>query len=146
MKQKLHTAIAAASLACGCAPAEPATTTQSSASRANVTVAARASTTITGQPTGMPPAPFEAVISVTDLPPGGVLPMHKHPWPRYVYVDRGRISVTYEAAGLTREFGAGEGVIEAIDQWHEGRVVGSEPVRLVLFDQVPPGATNVVTR
>ena len=85
-------------------------------------------------------------MSATELPPGGVLPMHRHPWPRYAVVERGRLSVTYEAAGLTREFGAGEAVVEAIDQWHEGRVVGPEPVRLIVFDQVPRGATNVITR
>ena len=111
-----------------------------------VTVVTRAATTITGQPLAVPPAPWETVVSVSDLPPGGALPMHKHPWPRYAYVERGRLRVSYEAAGLTREFGPGDAVVEAIDQWHEGRVVGSEPVRLIVFDQVPQGATNVVLR
>lgn len=147
MKRHVLSAMAATLAANGCAPAqESAGSAPAAAPRANVTLAGRASATVTGQPLGMPPAPWEAVILVTDLPPGGVLPMHKHPWPRYVYVDRGRIGVTYEAAGVTREFGAGEAVVEAIDQWHEGRVIGSEPARLILFDQVPRGASNVVTR
>ena len=115
-------------------------------SSARVTVVTRTSETVTGQPLGTPPAPFETVISVSELPPGGILPMHRHPWPRYAYVERGRLSVTYEAAGITREFGPGEAVVEAIDQWHEGRVVGTEPVRLIVLDQLPPGATNVVVR
>ena len=125
---------------------EPADSAPGAAPRPGVTIAARATTTITGQPVGMPPAPFEAVVSVTNLPPGGVLPMHRHPWPRYAFVDRGRLSVTYEAAGLTREFGPGEAVVEAIDQWHEARVIGPEPVRLIVFDQAPPGTANVVMR
>jgi hypothetical protein len=33
-------------------------------------------------------------------------------------------------------------VAEAIGQWHEGWVVGAEPVRLIVFDLVPPGAQN----
>ena len=114
--------------------------------RAKVTIVNRATTTVTGQPLGRPSRHWEVVMSVTDLPADGVLPMHKHPWPRYAYVERGRLSVSYEAARITREFGPGDAVVEAIDQWHEGRVVGTEPVRLIVLDQVPRGATNVVTR
>ena len=133
--------------ACSVAASEQiATGVSDPAPRANVTVVNRASATITGQPLAVPQAPWEAVVSVSDLPPGGALPMHKHPWPRYAYVERGRLRVTYEAAALTREFGPGEAVVEAIDQWHEGRVVGNEPVRLIVFDQVPRGANNVVLR
>ena len=146
MRRKILVGLAVLA-ASGCAPSkQTSTAVPTAAPRANITVVNRASTTITGQPLALPPAPWEAVMSVSDLPPGGALPMHKHPWPRYAYVERGRLSVTYEAAGLTREFGPGEAVVEAIDQWHEGRVVGTEPVRLILFDQVPRGATNVVVR
>ena len=113
---------------------------------ASTNVLVRTSTTVTGQPLAMPAAPVEVVISVTEIPQGGVLPMHRHPWPRYAYVERGRLSVSYEAAGLVREFGPGEAVVEAIDQWHEGRVVGAETVRIVVIDHVPPGQTNVVRR
>jgi quercetin dioxygenase-like cupin family protein len=113
---------------------------------ATVTIAGRSTTTVTGQRLAAPADPFESVISVSELPAGGMLPMHKHPWPRYVYVDLGRLSVRYEKTGLVREFGPGEGVVEAIDQWHEGRVIGDAPVRLIVFDQVPPGETNVVRR
>lgn len=106
----------------------------------------RSGTTITGQPISLPPTPFEVVFSRTTLPAGGALPMHKHPWPRYALVEGGRIRVRYEAAGAAREFGPGEAVIEAIDQWHEGEVVGDEPVRLLVIDHVPPGLTNLVRR
>jgi quercetin dioxygenase-like cupin family protein len=109
------------------------------------TVLSRGSATVTGQPIAMPPA-FEVVISRTELPAGGVLPMHRHPWPRYAIVEQGRLRVRYEEAGLVREFGPGEAVIEAIGQWHEGEVVGREPVRLIVIDHVPPGETNVVRR
>lgn len=113
---------------------------------AAVTLLARSATTVTGQRLAAPETPFEAVISRSQLPPGGALPMHKHPWPRYAYVMSGRLSVGYEQSGLVREFGPGEAVIEAIDQWHEARVVGDDPVVLIVFDQVPPGRTNVITR
>ncbi|HEY5721015.1 MAG TPA: cupin domain-containing protein [Allosphingosinicella sp.] len=129
--------------ACASAQGSPAPTARPGAA---VTLAGRSSATVTGQKLGAPADPFESVISVSDIAPGGLLPMHKHPWPRYVYLDRGRLSVRYEASGLVREFGPGEGIVEAIDEWHEGKVIGSEPVRLIVFDQVPLGQTNVVRR
>ena len=110
---------------------------------ATMTVLARTSTTVTGQPVRLP-EPVQVVISITELPAGSILPRHKHPWPRYAYVERGRLEVRYEAAGLVREVGPGEALIEAIDQWHEGRVIGSEPVRIIVVDHVPPGQTNIV--
>lgn len=113
---------------------------------AATTTLARTARSITGQPISLPPAPFEVVFSRTVLPPGGLLPMHKHPWPRYALVESGRIRVRYEAAGIDREFGPGDALIEAVDQWHEGAVVGSDPVRLLVIDHVPPGQTNMVRR
>lgn len=113
---------------------------------ARSTLLTRASTTITGQPLAMPGPGFEVVISRTEIPAGGVLPMHRHPWPRYAIVEQGRLRVRYEEAGLERVFGPNEAVIEAIGQWHEGAVVGPEPVRLIVIDHVPPGETNMVRR
>lgn len=110
------------------------------------TILSRGTTTISGQPLTLPDVPFEVVISRTEIPAGGVLPMHRHPWPRYAIVEQGRLRVRYEEAGLTREFGPGEAVIEAIGQWHEGQVVGTEPVRLLIIDHVPRGETNMVRR
>jgi quercetin dioxygenase-like cupin family protein len=106
----------------------------------------RSATTITGQPLAVPAPGYEVVISRTEIPAGGALPMHRHPWPRYAIVEHGRLRVRYEEAGLTREFGPGEAVIEAIGQWHEGEVVGTEAVRLIVIDHVPPGETNMVRR
>jgi quercetin dioxygenase-like cupin family protein len=88
------------------------------------TVLHRGSATVTGQPIAMPTPAFEVVMSRTEIPAGGVLPMHRHPWPRYAIVEQGRLRVRYEEARLVREFGPGEAVIEAIGQWHEGEVVG----------------------
>ena len=110
------------------------------------TILNRSSSTITGQPLALPGPAVEVVISRTEIPAGGALPMHKHPWPRYAIVESGRLRVRYEEAGLVREFGPGEAVIEAIDQWHEAGVVGPEPVRIIVIDHVPPGQTNLVRR
>jgi quercetin dioxygenase-like cupin family protein len=110
------------------------------------TVLTRTASTITGQPIPLPVPGYEVVISRTEIPAGGVLPMHRHPWPRYAIVEQGRLRVHYEEARLERVFGPGEAVIEAIGQWHEGAVVGAEVVRLIVIDHVPPGETNMVRR
>ena len=110
------------------------------------TVVERTRTTVTGQPFTAPQGPLEVVISIAVIPAGGALPMHKHPWPRFAYVESGRLRVHYEEAGLAREFGPGEAAVEAIDQWHEAEVVGDAPVRLIVVDQLPPGRSNVVSR
>ncbi|MGQ0660053.1 cupin domain-containing protein [Sphingosinicella sp.] len=116
------------------------------ASPPQTTILNRASSTITGQPIAMPAPALEVVISRTEIPAGGALPMHRHPWPRYAIVESGRLRVRYEEAGLVREFGPGEAVIEAIGQWHEAQVVGAEPVRIIVIDHVPPGQTNLIRR
>ncbi|MGZ8281744.1 MAG: cupin domain-containing protein [Allosphingosinicella sp.] len=119
---------------------------QATTPRPTVTLLNRSATTVTGQNISLPQGAVEVVITRTLIPAGGSLPMHKHPWPRYAIVESGRLRVHWEQAGLTREFGPGEAVIEAIDQWHEGVAIGPEAVRLIVVDQVPPGATNLVRR
>ena len=140
MKRSGFAALAALSLLAG------GTALAQASGSVEVTALGRSTQTATGQPLGPLPAPYEVVFSRAVLPPGGALPMHRHPWPRYAVVESGRIRVRYEAAGLEREFGPGEAIIEAVDQWHEGIAVGSEPVRILVIDHVPPGRSNVVGR
>jgi quercetin dioxygenase-like cupin family protein len=137
--------LSAAVLLAGAA-AGAAASLQSPPSGAAVTVLDRTTTTATGQDIRLPQGPVEVVVSRTEIPAGGMLPMHKHPWPRYAYVESGRLQVHWERAGITREFGPGDVVVEAIDEWHEGAALGEVPVKLIVLDQVPPGASNVVRR
>ena len=123
-----------------------ATSLQSPPPRPSATVLSRTTTTAIGQPVTLPQGPVEVVVSRVEIPAGAGLPMHKHPWPRFAYVESGRLRVHWEQAGLTREFGPGDTVVEAIDAWHEGAAIGDAPVRLIVFDQVPPGEANVVPR
>lgn len=142
-----HLAIASALLlALGSCAARDEGPAPAAGTGASVTVLTRSAATVTGQPLRGPEPPWEAVISRSVIPAGGALPRHRHPWPRFVYIEQGRLRVSYEASGLVREFGAGEAIIEALDEWHEAVVIGTEPVRLIVFDQVPPGHTNVALR
>jgi quercetin dioxygenase-like cupin family protein len=102
--------------------------------------------TLSGQPIVLPQGAVRVTFAETVVPAGGVLPPHKHPFPRYAYVVQGRLRVTNLDTGTVTEVKAGELAIDAIDQWHEAAVVGSEPVRLLVIDQAPPGVTNTVRR
>jgi len=106
----------------------------------------RAGTTLTGQPLRVPPAPFELVVNRVEIPAGGIIPAHKHPWSRYVYIEAGAIRVTNHDSGTVSDFAAGQVIVEAIGQWHAGLVLGDAPARLIVFDQVPPGESNSIPR
>ena len=106
----------------------------------------RTETTVTGQPLRVPPSPFELVVSRVELPAGGTVPVHQHPWQRYVYVEAGAIRVTNHDTGTISDFTAGQMIVEAVGQWHEGRVTSPGPARLIVIDQAPPGTSNSIPR
>jgi quercetin dioxygenase-like cupin family protein len=102
--------------------------------------------TATGQPIVLPRENPQVRVVTLDIAPGAVLPEHKHPYPRYGYVLAGTLRVTNTDTGTSMVYGVGDFIIEAVDQWHRGASIGSEPVRLLVIDQVEGGRANVVTR
>lgn len=102
--------------------------------------------TNSGQPIMPPPGPVQVTALTVEIPVGGVLPTHRHPHQRYGYVLSGRIRVDNLDTGTSVEYGPGEVIIEARDQWHSGATQGAEPARLLVIDQTPPGAGPNVER
>ncbi len=102
--------------------------------------------TATGQPIVLPRENPQVRVVTLDIAPGAVLPEHKHPYPRYGYMLAGTLRVTNSDTGTSMVYGVGDFIIEAVDQWHRGASIGSEPVRLLVIDQVEGGQANVVTR
>lgn len=100
--------------------------------------------TITGQTIALPQGAVQVTAFTLVIPAGGKLPWHQHPFPRFAYVLSGKLSVTYVDQKVTRVFGPGDFVVEAVGQTHFGGAVGPEPVRLLVIDQAPPGKGNVV--
>lgn len=103
-------------------------------------------TTLSGQPVVLPQGPVRVSVSETLIPAGGVLPEHRHPYPRYIRVLSGRVAVRNLETGQTRELKAGDFAVEALGQWHTGQALGAEPVRLLVIDQAPRGESNMVRR
>ncbi|EGP06629.1 cupin domain-containing protein [Afipia clevelandensis] len=103
-----------------------------------------ATRTSSGQPIVLPQKDAQVIVSTYEIPPGVVLPKHKHPFPRYGYVQAGTIEVTNLDIGKTEIFRTGDFIVEAVDQWHFGANKGSQPVKLLVIDMVEKGAVNTV--
>jgi quercetin dioxygenase-like cupin family protein len=105
-----------------------------------------ATTTNSGQPILLPQGPVQVQVSTVVIPAGASLPVHKHPYPRYAYVQAGRLKVVNIDTGGEVEFGPGGFIVEALGQWHTGVALGTEDVRLLVIDQVEPGQANTIRR
>jgi quercetin dioxygenase-like cupin family protein len=106
------------------------------------------STTVTasGQPIILPQKDAQVLVSTYEIAPGATLPEHKHPYPRYGYVLAGTLRVTDTETGKSTVYMPGDFVIETIGQWHQGANIGSDPLRLLVIDQVEKDQSNLILR
>lgn len=102
--------------------------------------------TSSGQPIVMPQKDVQITVSTYDIPAGAKLPEHKHPYPRYGFMESGTLRVTNLDVGKTETYGPGSFILEAVDQWHKAENVGTEPVKLLVIDFMPKGATSTILR
>ena len=105
---------------------------------------ARTSTTITGEKIDVPSNP-EVTTSIATFPPGAELPIHKHPYPHYVYVLEGNLTVFNVDTGKSFVAKQGQFVVETNANWHYGKNEGGVPVKLLVIDQLPAGVTSNMT-
>lgn len=121
-------------------PAQPGTSV-AEPTKMVTTPILRTRLTSSNQPLKLPQGDAELVAVTVEIPAGGATSVHQHPWSRFAYVEKGRIRVINHDTGQAKDFRAGEVLSEAVGQWHEGRAIDG-PVRLIVFDIVPPGVTN----
>lgn len=76
-------------------------------------------------------APEVTAIEVV-IPPGGETGWHRHPVPGYGYVLSGTLTLE-TGEGKTFTFGPGDAFAEVVKTRHNGRNLGTEPVKLVAF-------------
>ncbi|TGP55954.1 cupin domain-containing protein, partial [bacterium M00.F.Ca.ET.229.01.1.1] len=84
-----------------------------------VTPLASKTTTASGQPITLPPKNVEVQVSAYEIAPGATLPVHKHPFPRYAYVEAGTLKVTNVETGNSNTYKTGDFIVETIGQWHQ---------------------------
>lgn len=111
-----------------------------------VTPIVRTGRTISGQPLRLPQGEAEMAAAAVEIPAGGALPIHQHPWSRIVYVERGTLRVLNHDTGASQDFRTGQVLPEVVAQWHEARALGGEAVRLIVIDLVPPGVNNTIMK
>ncbi len=105
-----------------------------------------ATATSSGQPIVLPQKDAQVVVSSYEIAPGAVLPVHKHPFPRYAYVQAGHLRVTNNDTGKSEDFKPGDFIVEAVGQWHFGTNTGKDVVKLLVIDMVERGKANTVLR
>jgi quercetin dioxygenase-like cupin family protein len=98
--------------------------------------------TASGQPITLPAGRTTVSVSRYIIAPGATLPVHKHPYPRYAYVQAGHLAVYAADTGQRYDYKAGDFIVEILDGWHYGENTGTEPVELLVIDQMPEGRTT----
>ncbi len=97
-----------------------------------ITALLKTTTTAADQPIVYPQTTEpEVSIILVEIPPGGETGWHKHPYPISVYSLSGELSITFEN-GKTHRLSAGEAMVECLNMFHNGRNVGTAPVKLVI--------------
>lgn len=114
------------------------------ASAPTVEVVGTRLTTLSGQEIQGLAGPIQVTMSRVTIPAGGVMPPHKHPYPRFAVVVEGAVKVTNLDAGTVSVVRAGELSVESRGQWHKGESLDGKPAVLLVIDQTPPGESNVV--
>jgi quercetin dioxygenase-like cupin family protein len=88
-------------------------------------------TTAAGQPIRFPQGENQITSFIIELAPGGQVGRHVHPVPLFSYILEGTLTVEVEGHA-PRTFRAGEGFVDVVNLWHNGRNLGDRPVRLLV--------------
>lgn len=97
-----------------------------------VTPLVKGTTSWNGKPLAYPQGQAEITGMVIEIAPGAETGWHGHPVPSFGMVLEGTLEVTLKD-GRKKRVAAGEGLIEVVDTIHNGRNVGTQPVKLIVF-------------
>lgn len=85
-----------------------------------------------GKPIEYPSGKAEVTGMVVEIAPGGETGWHSHPVPSFGFVLEGELEVQLRS-GAVKRVKPGEALAEVVNTFHNGRNVGSVPLRLVVF-------------
>jgi quercetin dioxygenase-like cupin family protein len=119
-------------LAAVAAPAEtPAQDSLAAESHSGARTVLSTGSTVTDQPIHYPTgAPAHVTAVEITLAPGQQTGWHMHPVPMFGYILDGELTVDYGPKGQ-RVYRKGDGLMEAVDEPHNGRNLGTEPVKIL---------------
>lgn len=85
-----------------------------------------------GQPIQYPTGKPEITGMTIEIAPGGETGWHLHPVPSFGMVLEGELEVQLKS-GATKRLKAGDALAEVVNTLHNGRNVGTVPVKIVVF-------------
>jgi quercetin dioxygenase-like cupin family protein len=85
-----------------------------------------------GAPLVYPAGQAEISAMMIEIAVGAETGWHLHPVPSFAYVLQGMLEVRLRD-GRTKRLGAGEALVEVVNTQHNGRNIGTQPVKLVVF-------------
>ena len=85
-----------------------------------------------GKPVVYPQGQAEITGMMIEIAPGAETGWHGHPVPSFGVVLEGTLEVTLKD-GQKKRVGPGEGLIEVVSTLHNGRNIGTVPVKLIVF-------------
>ena len=97
-----------------------------------VTALVKSTTSWNGKRVAYPQGEAEISGMVIEIAPGAQTGWHAHPVPSFAMVLQGTLEVTLED-GRQKGIGAGEALIEVVNTLHNGRNVGTGPLKIVVF-------------
>jgi len=85
-----------------------------------------------GKPIKYPSGQAEITGMVIEIPPGGETGWHKHSVPSFGMILEGELEVELKDGSVNR-LKSGETLAEVVDTFHNGRNVGSVPLKIAVF-------------
>jgi quercetin dioxygenase-like cupin family protein len=85
-----------------------------------------------GTPLAWPAGQAELTAIEVTIVPGGETGWHEHPVPSFGVLLSGELEITLRS-GAVHRVRAGDALAEVVATLHNGRVVGPDPARLVVF-------------
>jgi quercetin dioxygenase-like cupin family protein len=87
----------------------------------------------------------EVIILKINIPPGSVLPLHKHTVINAGVLLRGELTVVTEDEKVLY-LKSGDSIVEVVDKWHFGRNDGNVPAEIIVFYAGIKGAGTTITK
>ncbi|SRR6266704_6881959 len=92
----------------------------------------KSSTSWDGKPVLYPAGTAEVTGLLVEIAPGAETGWHEHPVPSFAYVLSGTLEVRLRS-GTVKRLQAGDTLVEVVDTVHNGRAVGDQAVKLIVF-------------
>jgi len=103
-----------------------------------VTPLLKTATSWNGEPIVYPEGKAEITGLMIELAPGGETGWHLHPVPSFAFILEGTLEVALKD-GRSKRFQPGDTFVEVVNTLHNGRNIGSTPVKILVFY---PGAAG----